>query len=204
MSAARVRALAVALLLTCATALAACGDGEGGSVDSAPIGWQTKTDATGVRFALPVPVTGPEETRRTGDGAVIASRSYAARAGDLTISVQVLTSPEDPGALTTQMPARRAPFTAIDQVQEQGDFEGRVLSNNRVDEAEQPTYDAHLELSSPDQKAIWWMRTRQFETFQLVTQVVAFVDADEQPPEKEAETAFDRLNATVEVPDTVE
>lgn len=170
------------------------------------MGWIPKQDEeTGVEFALPPPTAGPEDRRRPGRETPVATRAFTARAGDVAFSVQFVTTPKSPAALARELPLRRVPSAAIDQVQAEGDYEAQVLSNVPVEGADHPTYDARLRISSGDEEAWWWMRTRALGEVLLVTQVVVFVDGAgvEERGELQArgETAFDRLNGTVEVPD---
>lgn len=195
------RRLAVGLV--CAALLSACSsDGSG----SNPVGWLDQEDEeTGVGFALPPPVTGPEESRRPGRTTAVASRSYGARSGELTLSVQLLSTPEDQAALDREVPAHRAASVVVEQLRAAGDYRTQVLSNDRVDELAQPTYDVRMVVTSTEEEALWSMRTRAFDEFVLVTQVVAFVeDGDRSDLEEQVATAFDRLNGTVVLPPSLE
>jgi hypothetical protein len=183
------------------------------------MGWVPREDEeTGVDFALPPPASGPEETRREGKDTAVASRAYAGRAGDITISAQFLSTPENPGSLAKELPPEGLPRLVIEQIEAaeaaetaQGgaggaaDYEAELVSNDRLEEADQPTYDAHLRVSSPQQEAVWRLRTRAFDEFVLVTQVVAFPEGDaDAEVERQVEMAFRQLNSTVGVPSGVQ
>lgn len=202
------RLRATALALSSALLLVTGCGSESSANDPANVtlGWVPKDDEqTGVGFALPAPVTGPEAQRRPGEETAVASRAYAARAGELTLSLQFLSTPESPGSLAEELPVQRMPYVVIDQIRAQGGYEVDVLSNERADDLQQPTYDARLRASSGEEDAVWAMRSRAFEDFVLVTQVVGF-PADGISPEFEQriETAFERLNDTIVIPDSLE
>lgn len=170
------------------------------------MGWIPKQDEeTGVEFALPPPTAGPEDRRRSGSETSVATRAYTARAGEIAFSVQLHRTPDNPEALARELPPRRMPSLAIDQLRSGVAHEAQVVSNERVEEFDHPTYDAHVELSSADEDAIWWMRTHALDGVVLVTQVVVFVDSEEDESRDELRTrgatAFERLNSTVEVPE---
>lgn len=199
-------ALAVGCAMGLLAGCSADGDADGGS-RSAPMGWIEREDeATGVRFALPPPISGPEDTRRPGRTTAVASRSYGSRTGDLRLSVQFLSTPEDPEALSRELPPRRVPSQVLDQIRTEGDFEGEVLSNDRVEALDEPAYDAQLEVSSGDEEAVWWMRTRALADVVVVIQVVGFVEGEDTGSsnraalEAQGAAAFQRLNQTVAVP----
>jgi hypothetical protein len=167
------------------------------------MGWIPKQDEeTGIGFALPPPTAGPEERRRPGRSTEISTRAYTARAGDVSFSVQFVSTPDSPASLAREVPPQRMPLVAIDQVRAEGDYEAEVLSNERVDDLDPTTYDAQVEISSDDERAIWWMRTRDLGEVVLVTQVVVFMEGGNHGElEAQGATAFDRLNGTVEVPE---
>lgn len=170
------------------------------------MGWIPKQDEkTGVEFALPPPTAGPDERQRPGVETPVETRAYTARAGDIAFSVQFHSTPDSPGALARELPPKRMPFVAIDQLRSGVDHEAQVVSNEQVEEVDHPTYDAQVELSSADEEAIWWMRTHALDGVVLVTQVVVFVESEGDGSRDElrtqGETAFERLNSTVEVPD---
>ena len=200
------RPLVVVLLCTGGLISGCTGGGTDDGGDT-PMGWVPREDGeTGVDFALPPPSSGPEETRRPGTDTAVASRAYAGRAGDITISVQFLSTPESPEALTEELPPEGMPRLVLDQIEaDDADYQAELVSNDRLEEADQPTYDAHLRVSSPEQEAVWRLRTRAFDEFVLVTQVVAFpeggTDAD---VERRVEKAFEQLNGTIGVPPSLQ
>lgn len=202
----RLRATALAVASTLLL-LTGCGSGSSGDDSkNTNMGWFPKEDVeTGVDFALPPPASGPEEQRRPGKDTAVASRSYAAPAGEITLSVQFLSTPESPESLAEELPAQRMPFVVIDRIRSEGDYAVDVLSNERVEGFEQPTYDARLQASSADEEAVWAMRTRAFDDFVLVTQVVGFPDGEVSPElEQRVVTALARLNDTVTIPDSLQ
>lgn len=202
----RLRAASLAAVLA-ATSLAGCGDDDSaGGSNGAPMGWIDREDEpTGVVFSLPPPISGPEDARRPGRTTAVATRSYGSRSGDLAISVQLLSTPEDPDALRRELPPRSVPRQVLDRIRTDGDYDGEVLSNEPVEGLAEPAYDARLRVTSDEEEAFWWMRTRALDEVVVVTQVVAFSDdtgtkAERADLETQGETAFDRLNRTVEVP----
>lgn len=196
-------AVASALLL-----LTGCGGSESSGDDAAEetLGWFPKEDeVTGIDFALPPPSSGPEEQRRPGKETAVESRGYAARAGEITLAVQFLSTPESPASLDKELPAQRMPYVVVDQIRAEGDYMVDVLSNRRVEEIDQPTYDAVLQAEGDGEEAIWVMRSRAFDDFVLVTQVVGFPEGETDAElERRVRTAFDRLNGTVRIPDSLE
>lgn len=169
------------------------------------MGWIPREDEkTGVTFALPPPMAGPEEERRPGRSTAVARRAYTARAGDLAFAVQLFSTPESPGSLARELPPQRMPFVTLDQLQDGGDYEADVVSNERVQGLDHPAYDALLELSGDGEEASWWMRTHALDEVVLVTQVAVFVDSEDSEDSAELEArgaaAFDRLNSSVDIP----
>lgn len=201
----RATALAGASALLLLTGCGSASSSAGNDATDATFGWIPQEDeATGVDFSLPVPITGPTEQRRPGAGTAVASRAYAGQAGELTLSVRFLSTPDSPESLVEEVPAQRMPYRVIDQIRAEGDYQVDVISNQRVDGTEQPTYDARLRASSEEEDAAWAMRTRAFDEFVLVTQVVGFPEGEVSPAfEQQVQTAFERLNATVEIPASV-
>jgi hypothetical protein len=197
---ATVPAVVAALLL-----LTGCGSDDNGDSATVGMGWIPKEDEpTGVDFALPAPAAGPQEQRRQGRRTSVDSRSYAGRAGELTLSVQFLSTPESPQSLDQELPVDRMPQVVTDQLAEEGDYEVDVLSNERVDAEQRPTYDARLRVSSAEDEALWTMRTRAYDDFVLVTQVVGFSEGESGPGfQQQVATAFERLDDTVAVPESL-
>ena len=195
---------ALAAAFACACALLAGCSGDGGTSDTGtgvPMGWMEQEDEeTGVGFALPPPISGPEEQERDGLSTPILARSYAASSGEVALSVQFLSTPGDPAALAREVRVDRVPYLLIDQMETEGPVEADVLSNQVVDEAEVPTYDARLQLASGQEEGVWWIRARELDDLVVVTQVVAIVDGDRTDVEAQVAATFERFNDTIEIP----
>jgi hypothetical protein len=198
------RLRALPLVLACLTILLAGCSGDGGSGGDgpeAPMGWLAKEDEeTGIGFALPPPATGPEERQRPGLTTPVHSRDYVSQAGELTLSVQFLSTPDRPEALADEVRPDRVPYLVIDQMEAAGATEAQVVSNERVEGSAEPTYDARLEFASGEEEAVWSMRTRALDDVVMVTQAVAIVEDDREQVESQVQLALDRLNGTVDLP----
>jgi hypothetical protein len=200
----RLRILSVAL--ACAvTLLAGCsGDTDSSGPGGVPMGWiEQEDEETGVGFALPPPEKDADEESRDGRTTPVLSRNYTSNAGPLLLSVQFLSTPDDPTALEKEVRVDRVPYLLIDQMKTAGPVEVDVLSNQVVDEAEVPTYDAHLQLSSGGEEGVWSMRSYELSEAVVVAQVVAIVEGDREEVEAQVATAFDRLGDTIEIPDSL-
>ena len=197
------RAMAVAV--TCAVALLTGCSGDGGTSDGGselPMGWIEREDEpTGVVFAMPPPVSEPEEREREGRATPVVSRTYTANTGALLFSVQFLSTPSEPTALEDEVRVDRVPYFLIDEMELAEQVQVDVLSNQVVMDAEVPTYDARLQLTSGPEEGIWAMRSRELDGLLVVSQVVAIVEGDREEVEAQVSTAFDRLNDTVRLPE---
>ena len=200
----RLRALPVAI--ACAAALLTGCSGEGDSSDDGkglPMGWiEQEDEETGVGFALPPPEKDADEEQREGRTTTVLSRNYTSNAGPLLLSVQFLSTPDNPAALDNEVRVDRVPYLLIDQMKTAGPVEVDVLSNQVVEDAELPTYDARLQLTSDGEVGVWSMRSHELGEAVVVSQVVAIVEGDREEVEAQVATAFERLNDTIDIPES--
>lgn len=169
------------------------------------MGWIPERDEpTGVGFALPLPMTGPNERDQSGKDASVLERSYTSRAGDVTLSVEFLTTPDDPAALAGEVSVRRVPYRIVDELRSTGPVAVDVLSNRAVDGAEVPTYEARLLLTSDGEKGVWALRSRQLDDVVLVTQVVTLFEGDQEAAEAQVGRALARLDDSLSIPETLQ
>ncbi len=200
----RLRALPVAL--ACAAALLTGCSGDSDSPDDAkglPMGWiEQEDEETGVGFALPPPEKGADEEEREGRTTPVVSRNYTSNAGPLLLSVQFLSTPDNPAALDNEVRVDRTPYLLIDQMKTAGPLEVDVLSNQVVEDTEVPTYDARLQLTNGGEVGVWSMRSHELGEAVVVSQVVAIVEGDREEVEAQVATAFERLNDTIDIPES--
>jgi hypothetical protein len=202
----RLRTLSVTLACA-ASLLTGCSDDTDSSDEGKglPMGWiEQEDEQTGVGFALPPPEKGADEEQREGRTTPVVSRNYTSNAGPLLLSVQFLSTPDNPAALDNEVRVDRVPYLLIDQMRTAGPVEVDVLSNQAVDEAGVPTYDARLQLTSGGEEGVWSMRSHELGEAVVVSQVVAIVEGDREEVEAQVATAFERLNDTIDIPESAQ
>jgi hypothetical protein len=154
-----------------------------------PDDWVERSDpGSGLRFRLPH--DDPARTgRRPGQaGTEVTSTRYAATEGDVRLSVNVLTTPERPGAVRRTVRAQYLPFLVVDTVRNQGATDAGVVLNSRLRGVPYRAFDSQLTFVRQGRRAVWFTRAIELPRATVVAQAVAYVDLDED--------AVDRVRAT--------
>ena len=164
-----------------------------------PSGWVTQEGPRGITFALPEQVD-PQTGERPGqDGAAVSSTEYAASAGDVRLSVSVLTTPDRPAAVRRTVRAQYLPFLVVDSVRAQGATDAGVVANRRLRDLGLTGFDSQLTFVRDGRKAVWFTRAVELPTAVVVAQAVAYVPVGEDAVDR-VRALFERLTEGLTVP----
>jgi hypothetical protein len=154
---------------------------------------------SGVRFRLPDRAEAQRSRRPGQDGAPVTSREYAAAAGDVRLSVSVLTTPSRPAAVRRTVRAQYLPFLVVDTVRGQGATEAGVVSNSRLRGVPHRGFDSQLTFVRQGRRAVWFTRAVELPRTVVVAQTVAYVPVDEDAVDR-VHAEFRRLTSGLVIP----